>query len=191
VGEFDPSTELFTAYLERLEQYFIANSIGQCSPDATPALLTAADKKKVAVFISVMGRNSYATLRDLCSPASPKEKSFSELCDMLRDHYKPKRLEVAETYRFHRCIQEKMRVFLCCSARLRHYASTFNFGEFLNRSLRDQFMCGINNPSTRKRLLNEDRTFQDALKVALADEVASKEILELRNDTKSADVSVL
>ena len=29
MGEFDPSTELFTAYLERLEQYFIAYSIGQ------------------------------------------------------------------------------------------------------------------------------------------------------------------
>ena len=91
LGEFDPSTELLviTAYSERLEQYFIVNSIGQCPADATQEVLAAADKKKVAVFISVIGKKSYATLRDLCSPDSPKDKSFSELCEMLRTHYKP------------------------------------------------------------------------------------------------------
>ena len=46
LGEFDPSTDLFTAYLERLEQSFIANSIGQCVADASQELLEAADKKK-------------------------------------------------------------------------------------------------------------------------------------------------
>ena len=100
---------------------------------------------------------------DLCTPDSPKDKSFSQLCDKLRDHYKPKRLEVAERYRFHRCVQEENESVSAYSARLRRYASTCNFGEFLNRSLRDQFICGIRNSATRKKLLNEDRTFQDAL----------------------------
>ena len=190
LGEFDPSTELFTAYLERLEQFFIANSIGQCSADASQEVIAAADKKKVAVFISVLGKNSYAILRDLCSPNSPKDKSFSQLCDKLKDHYKPKRLEVAETYRFHRCVQEENESVSAYSARLRRYASTCNFGEFLNRSLRDQFICGIRNSATRKKLLNEDRTFQDALKVAIADEVASKETLEVQNDAKPGDESL-
>ena len=54
LGEFDPSTELFVAYLERLEQFFIANSIGQCSADASQEVIGAEDKKKVAVFISVV-----------------------------------------------------------------------------------------------------------------------------------------
>ncbi|CAB3978290.1 Retrovirus-related Pol poly from transposon [Paramuricea clavata] len=189
-GDFDPSTELFTAYSERLEQYFIANSIGQCPGDATQEVLAAADKKKVAVFISVIGKKSYATLRDLCSPDSPKDKSFSELCEMLRTHYKPKRLVVAETYRFHRCIQEENDNVSHYSARLRHYASTCDFGQFLNRSLRDQFICGIRNSATRKKLLNEDRTFQDVLKVAIADEVASKETLAFQNNTKPVNESV-
>ena len=60
-------------------------------------MLAAADKKKVAVFISVMGKNTYAILRDLCSPDSPKDKSFSELCDKLKNHFKPKRLETIST----------------------------------------------------------------------------------------------
>lgn len=106
LGEFDSSTELFTAYLERLEQYFIANSIGQNCSDAEAAAITLADKK-VSVVISVIGKKAYGTLRDLCSPTSSKEKSFSELCQLLQDHNKPKRLEVAETYRFHRYIQDE------------------------------------------------------------------------------------
>ena len=66
------------------------------------------------------------------------------------------------------------------SARLRHLAATCNFGEFLNRSLRDQFVCGIRNPATRKKLLSEDRTFQEALRVAIADEIAAKETLQVQ-----------
>ena len=119
------------------------------------------------------------------------DRSFLELCHKLKDHFKPKRLEVAKTYRCHRCIQEESESISDYSARLRRYASTCNFGGFLNRSLRDQFVCGIRNPSTRKKLLNKDRTFQDALKVAVADEVASKETLEAQNDPKPVEDSVL
>ena len=151
-GEIDPSTELFTAYLERLEQFLIANSIGQCSADASQEVLAAADEEKVAVFISVMGKNSYVILRDLCSPDSPKDKSFSQLFDKLKGHYKLKRLEVADTYRFHRCVQEENESVSAYSARLRRYALTCYFGEFLNRSLRDQFICGIRNSATRKNV---------------------------------------
>ena len=40
IGEFDTSTETFTAYHERLEQYFVANSIGLYSSEASdPNLL--------------------------------------------------------------------------------------------------------------------------------------------------------
>ena len=41
-----------------------------------------------------------------------------------------------------------------------------------------------------KMLLYEDRTFQDALNVAVADAVASKESLEAQNDAKPGDQSV-
>jgi len=37
VGELDPASETFAAYFERLEQFFVANGIGQCPADATAA----------------------------------------------------------------------------------------------------------------------------------------------------------
>ena len=107
IGFYEPSLETFTAYLERLEQFFIANDIGQCAADATEAVKKAADKKQVAVIISVMGSKTYNTLRDLCSPTAPKDKSFAEICQLLKTYYKPKNLEVAGTYKFHSCVQTK------------------------------------------------------------------------------------
>ena len=101
-----------------------------------------------------------------------------------------KRLEVAESYRFHRCFQEESETVSVYSARLRRLASTCNFGEFLNRSLQDQFVCGIRNPATRKKLLSEDRTFQQALEVAIADEIAAKESVQVQQQMTQSVNSV-
>ena len=119
LGEFDPSTELFI-YL-------------------SAELLAAAGKKKVAVFIFVMGKNSYViVLRDLCSPDPLKDKSFSQLCDKLKDHYKSKRLEVAEKRTdFIEVFRKKMRVFLLIAFGCDVMLPLAIFDEFLNRSLRD------------------------------------------------------
>ena len=164
IGEFEPTTKTFTVYSQRLDQFFAAT-----------AVIAAAEKKKVAVMISVIGKKTFSVLRDLCSPVNPKDKTFWQLCELLQQHFKPKRLEVAESYRFHRCFQEESKTVSVYSARLRHLASTCNFGEFLNCSLRDLLVCGIRNPATRKKLLSEDCTFQQALEVAIADEIVAKE----------------
>lgn len=44
----------------------MANSIVHCPADATVAFCQAANKKKVAVMIQVIGKNTYGTLLDLC-----------------------------------------------------------------------------------------------------------------------------
>jgi hypothetical protein len=87
VVEFDTSTETFTAYHERLEQYFVANNVGYYLSDASEAVITAAKKRRVAVMISIIGKKTYGTLRDLsilCSPENPKDKTFEELCASLQ-----------------------------------------------------------------------------------------------------------
>ena len=39
VGQFDPSSETFTAYLERLDRFFEASDIGKSSEDLTAAVI--------------------------------------------------------------------------------------------------------------------------------------------------------
>jgi len=173
---FDANAETFDSYLERLQAYFQAMDIGQCNPDATAEVRAAADKKKTSHLISCVGRFTYGILRDLCSPNKPSDKTFDELCVLLANHFKPKKLEIAETYRFHQCVQQQDETISIYSARLRRMAATCNFGDNLNRALRDQFVAGVRSADTRRKLLGKDNSFDDVMKIALADEVAAKEV---------------
>ncbi len=85
IHHFDPDNEGIESYLERVELYFQANGI--------------ADAKRVPVFLSVIGGNNYALLRDLLVPAKPSVKTFAELEESLKGHYKPKRMTIAERFR--------------------------------------------------------------------------------------------
>ena len=80
VGEFDLSSESFTAYLERLDQFFVANDIGKCADNATAAVVRAATQKKVAVMISVIGKKTY-------SPG-PGHTALFAICAALRTQRK-------------------------------------------------------------------------------------------------------
>lgn len=48
-------------------------------------LLFQRQTKKVSVMISVIGKNTNETLRDLCSPENPKDKTFEVLRDYCSD----------------------------------------------------------------------------------------------------------
>jgi hypothetical protein len=169
----------YTDYSERLNSYFLANNIGQLEEGASEAAIQAADKKKVAVTISVIGKNTYSTLKDLCPPNLPSDKSYEQITTLLRGFYKSKVLEVAETYRFHQTLQKDNESVMEYANKLKHLAVHCNFGQYLQRALRDQFVGGVRSQSTRKKLLSEDRTFEQALKVAQADELAEKEFKQL------------
>ena len=72
---------------------------------------------------------------------------------------------------------------------LKRLAVNCNFGTYLIRALRDQFVGGVKNQATKKKLLSEDRTFEQALNVAQADELAEKESKLLQfNSNLSAKV---
>ena len=74
---FDENEEEFDAYLERLEQFFVANG------------LSYDDDKAKAVFLTVLGRKNHTLLMDLCAPLKPSVKKLSELIDLMRKHFVP------------------------------------------------------------------------------------------------------
>ena len=87
IEEFDPASTNINRYLERLEQYFIANGV--------PAD-TGERFKRRATLISVTGSKAYDVLLDLCSPEAPAEKTYDDLVTILKDHFAPKKLLIAE-----------------------------------------------------------------------------------------------
>ena len=86
--EFLPDSEPIAAYLERVAVYFDANEVKE--------------DKQVPVILSVVGSKVYALLRSLAAPKLPKELSFQELEALLKAHFLPKPLTIAERFHFHR-----------------------------------------------------------------------------------------
>ena len=62
-----------------------------------------------------------------------------------------------------------------------------NFGPYLTRALRDQFVGGVRSQTTKKKLLSEDRTFEQALGVARADVLEKKESKLLQTNTDKSN----
>ena len=176
IEEFDGRGGKIDRYLERLEQYFVANDI---PPDSETS------SRQRAILISVLGAEAYDILFDLCSPNSPSSKSFADLKTILKSHFAPKSLTIAERYRFHNCTQTESESVSEFAANLKKLVSTCDFGTFLPDALRDRFVCGFRSTSLQKKLLADDHTFQQALKVALNHEAAEKDVAEL--NVKSAD----
>ena len=75
VEPFDGSDQ-FESYIERVELYFVANSIGECPADAANGVVEAAAKKKLAIFLTVIGKDAYRVAQTLCSPKSPNDYTY-------------------------------------------------------------------------------------------------------------------
>ena len=126
-----------------------------------------------------MGSETYLLLKSLLSPKLPSAFTFAEIAAKLKDHLKPRRLTVAERYKFHQRNQKEGEDVTTFEAELRRLASTCNFGDFLDEALRDQLVCGIKNCNTQRKLLSEERSFVQAMHIALADEAADTEAQQL------------
>ena len=70
VSEFE-ATDDWKLYQERLEQYFLANGIEE-------------GRK-----IPVVGLNTYKIIKDLSDLVLPKDRPYTEICELLDGHFSP------------------------------------------------------------------------------------------------------
>ena len=141
----------FTDYNERLKAYFITHNIGQVAADASEAAKREADEKKVTVTISFIGKTPYSTLKDLCLPDLPADKTYDQVTQILKDYYKPKVLEVPETYCFDHTVKSETESIAQYANQLKRLAVNCNFGPYPTRALRDQFVGGVRSQTTKTR----------------------------------------
>ena len=166
IEPFDPSTGDWSSYAARLDQYIAANDV----PEG----------RKVATLLTVIGSAIYKLLENLLTPDQPATKSYAELIAALKGHLSPKPLVIAERYRFHKRDQRSGETIAQYTAELRRLARYCEFGAHLKDALRDRLVCGLLNPAICKKLLAEDSlTLDNAEKIGLAMETASKDASEL------------
>ncbi|XP_053688497.1 uncharacterized protein LOC128737803 [Sabethes cyaneus] len=160
IPEFNGSVDDWNVYQERLEQFFEVNEI--------------ADNKRVALLISVIGGDSYKTLRDLCNPVLPKNKTFDELCTLLRKQYTPQVAIFRERTNFYNARQEDYENVTQWFGRLKKLSVDCKFGENLEAILLDKFVTGLRTGQIMDRLCeeNESLTLEHALELAVNKECA-------------------
>ena len=116
IESFDDTNENWETYVERVEQFFLANNID--------------DDHKVPTLLSLIGGKTYALLRDLLAPEKPATKSFQQIVTTLQEHLSPKPLEIAERFRFYKRNQHEGKSILSYVAELRKLATHCNLLRF-------------------------------------------------------------
>ena len=160
------------SYLERLQEYFTAYGIDDDEDNAA---------KRRAILLTSIGSTSYRVLKDFIAfPDAPNTKTFDQLAELLRGHFRPIRLKVAERYRFHTAFQKPGQSISDYVRTLKKLAGTCEFtnGQ-LNESLRDRFICGLHSEQIKQKLLSRNFTFQEAVDTAIAQEAAHKDVRDI------------
>jgi hypothetical protein len=155
------NADYLESWVEQLEESFILDEITD-------------DRRKVAAFLSNVGRYGYEILKNLVTPKKPSESKYDELTKMLKDHVNPKPVVMVERHRFAKQCQGN-KIVTQFLADLRKAAEHCHFGNFYEEALWDRFICWLTDVSNRKALLSEDKSLElkDAFSKALAREQAA------------------
>jgi hypothetical protein len=129
----------------------------------------------VPVFLSTIGGKTYELLRNLVAPTPPETLKLSKLTTVLKRHYEPKPLIIAERFHFHRRFQAADETIAEFMAELRRLSAHCDFESYLEQALRDRLVCGIRNENIQRRLLAEaDLSLMRAVELAQGMEVAER-----------------
>ena len=125
------------------------------------------------ILLSSIGLTTYSLICDLEAPENPKTLTLPAIAQLLKDHFEPKRLIIAERFTFHRWNQRPDETIAEYDAALRKLAVTCEFQAYLEEALRDRFVCGLRNEEIQRRLLSEPkRTLVKTMELAQGMEAA-------------------
>ncbi|XP_033993597.1 uncharacterized protein K02A2.6-like [Trematomus bernacchii] len=126
-------------------------------------------------------------MKNLLSPDKPKDKTYTQLVELLKNHFDPKPSEIVQRYKFDSRNREPNESVMEYVAELRRLAQDCNYGNTLQQRLRDRIVCGISEDRIQRRLLSEaDLTFEKALSIAVASETANKNAQEIQSQGATA-----
>ncbi|XP_042147352.1 uncharacterized protein LOC115325764 [Ixodes scapularis] len=165
--EFKPEEDDVDEYLERFEIFLRVNAVKT--------------EDKAVTLLNYIGKASYQVLKTLLVPDSPVSKSYDVLSEVLKRHYAPKRLVIAERTKFHWRNQEVGESLADFSLAIKKLAQTCVFKDYLDQALRDRLVAGCRDPEVQRTLIQlDDDYFDEVLKVGLAKELSLRKTDEIR-----------
>lgn len=163
--EFNNGNEDFEDYLERLESYLEVNEIQP--------------QQKVDLLITLIGAETYHTLKRLCVPDKPRSKSFEVLSKLLSSHFSPEKSIRIERFKFHERKQLEEESLSAYIVELKQLANACRFtdikpADFYEEALRDMFVVGVRDKGFQKMLLEKSQlTFEKACQMAATHELTA------------------
>ena len=151
VGEFVETKESWSQYVERLDQFYIANDIAE-------------DKRK-SILLSTIGPAAYHTLGNLIAPKKPSEETYQSLVEQMSKFYNPKPLVTMQRYRFYSRFRQPNESVSAFVAELRSLAKDCDFGATLEENLRaGQIGVWYFKPGhTKESTVRKEFNFQNSL----------------------------
>ena len=117
----------------------------------------------------------------MVAPDRPKDKTYNELVTVLKQHFEPKPLVIAERFHFHRRAQAVGESIAEYLAELRRLSTHCKFGAYLEEALRDRLVCGLRSEPIQRKLLTEaDLTLARAQELSLGMEAADRNAKSLK-----------
>ncbi|XP_058034445.1 uncharacterized protein LOC131196030 [Ahaetulla prasina] len=166
---FEPAAETWDSFLERFECFLHSQDYVDL-----PA------SRKRGYFLSLCGREVFATARVLAAPSLVFEMPWDVLLAKLRSHYSPTPSRIARRFAFRRRVQRPGESINDYMASLRSAALYCEFPE-LDDVLLDQLVAGTTDLRLQRRLLaRSDITLATALFEAQAAELAEKSAAEIQ-----------
>ncbi|XP_026725610.1 uncharacterized protein LOC113492342 [Trichoplusia ni] len=173
IGAFDVSKDNWGTYVDRLDQYFIANNVKS--------------ELKIATLITVVGNSAYELMVNLCTPVKPATKTYDELVAVMKGHLNPKPSMLAERFKFRQRIQKPGENVATYFSELKRLSKDCSFtAESLKENMRDQFVCGLVNDDIRQKLFTEEDgiSIDKAYRLALAMEAAETNAALVEDGTR-------
>ena len=141
--------------------------------------------KRVAIFVTVIGTETYSLLRNVVAPATPATKLYEDLVAGLKAHLNPKPIAIAEQFKFHRQNQQEGETISIYLAKLKKLAEHCEFRDYREEALCDRLVCGLLNEAIQKRLLTQkDLTLREAVEIAQGMDTASREAKDMKAQFK-------
>ena len=176
VGRMPSGVESIDESKERFELYCLANAVPIGDEHVA---------RRKAIFLTSLGTSTYSLLRTLVRPRQPQDLELADIIQQLRSHYEPKKVVIAERFRYYKRQQKEGETVTVFLSELRRLAKRCEFGDKLSVALRDQFVCELRVEALQQKILAEtDLTLDKAVRIAQVFESARQETIALRGDTR-------
>ena len=137
--------------------------------------------KQRAIFLSCCSATTDGFIRSLATPHKPNVISYQELVKRVTAHFNPRPSKIVARFKFNSHSQELGETIADYVSELRKLSEFCEFGQSLDDMLCDRPVCGLAEQRVQQRLLAErDLTFDRAMKIAQAMEIAVRETRDLQ-----------